>query len=95
MEFGLTAILVPSCLLNRAGQYANADALSCIDKNVTLCFAQNKEGGMWQSLEGNRLEGRRGCELVDHGGERNSHQEATNQNQGPTKCCASYILMMN
>ena len=61
MEFGVTAILVPSY---RASQYANADALSCIDKNFTPCFAQNKEGGMWQSFEGNRLEGRRDCELA-------------------------------
>ena len=43
---------------------------SSIDKNVTLCFAQNKEGEICQSLEGNRLERRRGHELVVHGGEK-------------------------
>ena len=47
MELGLTAILVQSYLLKRASQYANSYGLSCIDKNVTPYFAQNKEGGMW------------------------------------------------
>ena len=62
MEFGLTAILVPSYLSNRASQSTNVDALSCIDKDVTLCFAQHKEGGMWQTCEGNEIP----CILLSH-----------------------------